>query len=189
MLAAAGIVDAAEAAAAVRRVEPGADAVEPAAPSSRSSSPSPRSSPSRVEPARRAAPSRQPESPTPPSRARAERRARAAAAEPHARVLDDRARGARRSAESSLDGAGRADRRRGDALVIRGVTKSFGDTRAVDGIDLTVPAGTFYGLVGPNGAGKTTTLSMIAGLLRPDRGIDHASRAWMRHPTRSPRSA
>jgi ABC-2 type transport system ATP-binding protein len=59
---------------------------------------------------------------------------------------------------------------RGDALVIRSITKSFGDTRAVDGIDLTVPAGTFYGLVGPNGAGKTTTLSMIAGLLRPDKG-------------------
>ena len=70
----------------------------------------------------------------------------------------------------------------GDALVIRGVTKSFGGTRAVEGIDLTVPAGTFYGLVGPNGAGKTTTLSMIAGLLRPDRGsitvagVDAASR-------------
>lgn len=59
---------------------------------------------------------------------------------------------------------------RGDALVLRGVTKSFGETRAVEAIDLTVPAGTFYGLVGPNGAGKTTTLSMIAGLLRPDRG-------------------
>ncbi len=56
------------------------------------------------------------------------------------------------------------------ALLVKGVTKAFGDTRAVDGIDLTVPAGIFYGLVGPNGAGKTTTLSMIAGLLRPDRG-------------------
>lgn len=56
------------------------------------------------------------------------------------------------------------------ALSLRGITKIFGDTRAVDGIDLTVPAGTFYGIVGPNGAGKTTTLSMIAGLLRPDRG-------------------
>jgi ABC-2 type transport system ATP-binding protein len=56
------------------------------------------------------------------------------------------------------------------ALVLRGVTKSFGETRAVEGIDLTVPAGTFYGLVGPNGAGKTTTLSMIAGLIQPDRG-------------------
>lgn len=56
------------------------------------------------------------------------------------------------------------------ALALRGVTKLFGGTAAVDGIDLTVPAGSFYGLVGPNGAGKTTTLSMIAGLLRPDRG-------------------
>ncbi|GAA3627849.1 hypothetical protein GCM10022200_07910 [Microbacterium awajiense] len=56
------------------------------------------------------------------------------------------------------------------ALSLRGVTKSFGSTRAVEAIDLTVPAGTFYGLVGPNGAGKTTTLSMIAGLLRPDKG-------------------
>src|SRR5690606_35508149 len=56
------------------------------------------------------------------------------------------------------------------ALALRGITKIFGYARAVDGIDLTVPAGTFYGLVGPNGAGKTTTLSMIAGLLAPDRG-------------------
>jgi len=62
-----------------------------------------------------------------------------------------------------------------DALVLRGVTKRFGSTHAVDGIDLTVPAGTFYGLVGPNGAGKTTTLSMIAGLLEPDRGTIHVA--------------
>ena len=59
------------------------------------------------------------------------------------------------------------------ALTLRGVTKSFGGVRAVEGIDLTVPVGTFYGLVGPNGAGKTTTLSMIAGLLQPDRGSIH----------------
>lgn len=63
-----------------------------------------------------------------------------------------------------------APSRAGDALVLRGVSKRFGDTHAVDAIDLTVPTGTFYGLVGPNGAGKTTTLSMIAGLLEPDRG-------------------
>lgn len=55
-------------------------------------------------------------------------------------------------------------------LELRAVTKSFGGVRAVEAIDLSVPAGTFYGLVGPNGAGKTTTLSMIAGLLRPDAG-------------------
>jgi ABC-2 type transport system ATP-binding protein len=62
-----------------------------------------------------------------------------------------------------------------DAIRIRGLVKRFGDTHAVDGIDLTVPAGSFYGLVGPNGAGKTTTLSIIAGLLRPDSGTVHIS--------------
>jgi len=56
------------------------------------------------------------------------------------------------------------------ALTLRNVTKTFGELRAVDGIDLTIPAGSFYGLVGPNGAGKTTTLSIIAGLLRADGG-------------------
>ncbi|MCC4249410.1 MULTISPECIES: ABC transporter ATP-binding protein [Microbacterium] len=56
------------------------------------------------------------------------------------------------------------------ALRLRNVTKTFGELRAVDGVDLTVPAGSFYGLVGPNGAGKTTTLSIIAGLLRSDGG-------------------
>lgn len=56
------------------------------------------------------------------------------------------------------------------ALELRGVAKTYRGEPAVAGIDLTVPAGAFYGLVGPNGAGKTTTLSMISGLLRPDRG-------------------
>ncbi|MDT0158638.1 ATP-binding cassette domain-containing protein [Microbacterium sp. ARD32] len=60
-----------------------------------------------------------------------------------------------------------------DAIRIRGLVKRFGDSNAVDGIDLTVPAGSFYGLVGPNGAGKTTTLSIIAGLLRADAGSVH----------------
>ncbi|WP_346773341.1 ABC transporter ATP-binding protein [Microbacterium sp. Y-01] len=69
----------------------------------------------------------------------------------------------------------------GEAIRIRGLVKHFGDNRAVDGIDLTVPAGSFYGVVGPNGAGKTTTLSIVAGLLRADAGsvvicgIDQAS--------------
>lgn len=57
------------------------------------------------------------------------------------------------------------------ALSIRGLVKTFGAKTAVAGIDLDVPAGSFYGLVGPNGAGKTTTLSMATGLLRPDAGI------------------
>lgn len=56
------------------------------------------------------------------------------------------------------------------AISIRGLVKHFGDNHAVDGIDLTVPAGSFYGIVGPNGAGKTTTLSIVAGLLRADEG-------------------
>jgi ABC-2 type transport system ATP-binding protein len=55
------------------------------------------------------------------------------------------------------------------ALDIRGLAKSF-DRPAVDGLDLTVRTGEFYGLLGPNGAGKTTTLKMVVGLLRPDRG-------------------
>ncbi len=62
-----------------------------------------------------------------------------------------------------------------DALRVRGLVKDFGDHRAVNEIDLTVPAGSFYGIVGPNGAGKTTTLSIIAGLLRPDAGTVHIS--------------
>ena len=56
------------------------------------------------------------------------------------------------------------------ALRLSGLTKRFGDTVAVDQLSLTVPVGSFYGLVGPNGAGKTTTLSMGTGLLRPDGG-------------------
>jgi ABC-2 type transport system ATP-binding protein len=48
--------------------------------------------------------------------------------------------------------------------------KAFGEVRAVDGLDLCVPAGTFYGVAGPNGAGKTTTIRMLTGLLQPDAG-------------------
>jgi ABC-2 type transport system ATP-binding protein len=58
----------------------------------------------------------------------------------------------------------------GSALRIAGLTKTFGENVAVDGVDLTVPAGSFFGLVGPNGAGKTTTIGMAVGLLRPDAG-------------------
>ncbi|WP_067826404.1 ABC transporter ATP-binding protein [Actinomadura kijaniata] len=56
------------------------------------------------------------------------------------------------------------------ALRLSGLTKRFGDTLAVDALDLDVPQGSFFGLVGQNGAGKTTTLSMAVGLLRPDGG-------------------
>ncbi|WP_341996054.1 ATP-binding cassette domain-containing protein [Microbacterium sp. LWH7-1.2] len=56
------------------------------------------------------------------------------------------------------------------AVRAEGLVKSFGANRAVDGVDLTVEAGTVYGVLGPNGAGKTTTISMLATLLRPDAG-------------------
>lgn len=56
------------------------------------------------------------------------------------------------------------------AIQTEGLVKVFGDTRAVDGVDLAVPAGAVYGVLGPNGAGKTTTIKMLATLLRPDGG-------------------
>ncbi|MGE4426555.1 MAG: ATP-binding cassette domain-containing protein [Solirubrobacteraceae bacterium] len=56
------------------------------------------------------------------------------------------------------------------AIETTGLVKAFGDTRAVDGVDLRVPTGAVYGVLGPNGAGKTTTIRMLATLLRPDAG-------------------
>lgn len=56
------------------------------------------------------------------------------------------------------------------AIETSGLTKSFGETRALDGIDLVIRKGSVYGLLGPNGAGKTTTIRILATLLRPDAG-------------------
>lgn len=56
------------------------------------------------------------------------------------------------------------------AISARGLVKTFGEKRAVDGVDLAVERGTVYGVLGPNGAGKTTTIKMLATLLRPDEG-------------------
>ena len=56
------------------------------------------------------------------------------------------------------------------ALEASGLAKSFGEVRAVDGVDLAVRTGSVYGVLGPNGAGKTTTIRMLATLLRPDAG-------------------
>lgn len=56
------------------------------------------------------------------------------------------------------------------AIDARGLVKHFGQTKAVNGVDLAVPTGSVYGVLGPNGAGKTTTVSMLATLLRPDAG-------------------
>ncbi len=60
------------------------------------------------------------------------------------------------------------------ALAVRDLTKVFGATAAVDGLNLDIPRGAVYGLVGPNGAGKTTMISVATGLARPTRG-----RAWV----------
>jgi ABC-2 type transport system ATP-binding protein len=56
------------------------------------------------------------------------------------------------------------------ALAAKGLSKVFGDTRALDGIDLSVPTGSVYGFLGPNGAGKTTTLRILTGLARATSG-------------------
>jgi ABC-2 type transport system ATP-binding protein len=56
------------------------------------------------------------------------------------------------------------------AVQTRGLTRDFGSFRAVDAIDLAVPAGSFYGFLGPNGAGKSTTIKCLTGLLRPTSG-------------------
>jgi ABC-2 type transport system ATP-binding protein len=57
-----------------------------------------------------------------------------------------------------------------NAVEISGLTKRFGDVRALDGLDLTVEAGSVAGFLGPNGAGKSTTLRVLLGLLRADGG-------------------
>jgi ABC-2 type transport system ATP-binding protein len=56
------------------------------------------------------------------------------------------------------------------AIDIQGLTKRYGDVRALDGLDLTVESGELYGLLGPNGAGKTTTIEILTGQLVPDAG-------------------
>ncbi|MCU1673410.1 MAG: transporter [Frankiales bacterium] len=57
-----------------------------------------------------------------------------------------------------------------DAVVVQDLVKTYGPTRALDGVSLTVPEGTVLGLLGPNGAGKTTAVRVLTTLLRPDSG-------------------
>ena len=59
----------------------------------------------------------------------------------------------------------------GPAVELGSVRKTFGDAVALDGLTLSVPAGSIYGFLGPNGAGKTTTLRILAGLARTDTGV------------------
>jgi ABC-2 type transport system ATP-binding protein len=56
------------------------------------------------------------------------------------------------------------------AVETHGLTRDFGGVRAVAGVDLAVPAGSFYGFLGPNGAGKSTTIKCLTGLLQPSSG-------------------
>jgi ABC-2 type transport system ATP-binding protein len=56
------------------------------------------------------------------------------------------------------------------AIEAHGLVKVFGDNRAVDGVDLSIPSGCIYALLGPNGAGKTTIINMLTTLLKPDGG-------------------
>ena len=81
------------------------------------------------------------------------------------------------------------------AIEAEGLVKTFGTTRALDGLDLSVPAGGILGMLGPNGAGKTTAVRVLATLLRPDGGharvlgADVVSRvAWSASGSASPAS-
>src|SRR6516162_6127430 len=60
--------------------------------------------------------------------------------------------------------------RNSPAIVLKSLTKSFGETTAVRDLDLVVPRGGLYGFIGPNGAGKTTSIRMIMSILFPDSG-------------------
>jgi ABC-2 type transport system ATP-binding protein len=56
------------------------------------------------------------------------------------------------------------------AIAVDGLTKDYGDVRAVDGLSVSIPAAQVFGLLGPNGSGKTTTINCITGLLKPTKG-------------------
>ena len=69
------------------------------------------------------------------------------------------------------------------AISVSGLVKTFGQTRALDGLDLTVRTGEVHGFLGPNGAGKSTTIRVLLGLLRADAGRGAACSAATRGPT------
>ncbi|MEU2393752.1 ATP-binding cassette domain-containing protein [Streptomyces sp. NPDC007369] len=74
------------------------------------------------------------------------------------------------------------------AIVVEGLRKSYGDKQALDGLDLTVRAGTVQGILGPNGAGKTTAVRIMSTLLRPDEGRVEVAGADVRTRTGEVRS-
>ena len=63
-----------------------------------------------------------------------------------------------------------------DILVTEGLSKSFGDFRAVSDVSLRVRRGTIHALIGPNGAGKTTCFNMLTKFIAPTAGADHVQR-------------
>jgi ABC-2 type transport system ATP-binding protein len=72
-----------------------------------------------------------------------------------------------------------------NAIETHGLTRCFGDLYAVDGLDLCVETGKFYGFLGPNGAGKSTTIKMLTGLLAPTHGDIHILGEAMTDPNRA----
>lgn len=74
-------------------------------------------------------------------------------------------------------------------IEVRGLTKRYGDHVAVDGVDLDVPQGAFFGILGPNGAGKTTLLELIEGIREPDSGeaVVAGEKTWPRNMALLPR--
>ncbi|HVR06143.1 MAG TPA: ATP-binding cassette domain-containing protein, partial [Solirubrobacteraceae bacterium] len=75
------------------------------------------------------------------------------------------------AATAKRPGAGAsADRSKEPAVIVSGLVKSYGEVRALAGVDLEAPAGTVLGLLGPNGAGKTTVIRILTTLLTPDAG-------------------
>ena len=60
---------------------------------------------------------------------------------------------------------------------MRGLVKHYGETKALDGVDLDVREGTVMGVLGPNGAGKTTLVRILSTLITPDAGQAHGGRA------------
>ncbi len=70
------------------------------------------------------------------------------------------------------------------AIETQGLSKRFGQLRAVDGLTISIPAGTIAGFIGPNGAGKTTTIRLLLGLVRPSAGSATILGAPLTHPER-----
>ena len=63
----------------------------------------------------------------------------------------------------------------GGEVHLAGVARAFGDVRALEGLDLDVPAGEIVAVVGPSGCGKTTLLELVCGLQAPDAGVVRAA--------------